>query len=86
MSTRRRSAKKQDNKCPISLGTCDNPAGKSFKTCYYCGRFDAEQDRIEQLEAIGAIMRAEKAPEQKNQTSYSRASPEDYAESEVLRQ
>lgn len=82
---RRRSAKKEDNLCPISLSECDNPAGKSFRSCYYCGRFDAEQDRIQQLEAIGAIVTAKKAPEEKNQVSYSRTAPDDYAQSEGSR-
>ena len=44
MATRRRRFKKSENQiCPISYQKCDNPAGASLKTCYYCGRYDEKQ-------------------------------------------
>ena len=66
-----RRKKQEDNQCPISLGNCDNPAGKSFKSCYYCGRYDAEEDRLLALNAMAAITKATKAPEEKNVVIYS---------------
>jgi len=66
-----RKKKQEDNKCPISLENCDNPAGKSFKSCYYCGRYDAEENRLLALNEIAAITKATKAPEERNQVIYS---------------